>query len=163
MTQCDLLPEYQVVYAIPKTTASGSLGREIIASRETNHRYLSGVFVFGSSSRQISGASARCLPADPHDVAWRKHVCDAEASPDIDALTETAEAVMTLLAEYGPTRLNLRGLNAAAVQGEHLATLLRATFSWRSQVPGWSEALNVAKVALMRTGIDPEEALFGLI
>ena len=102
-------------------------------------------------------------PADPQDVAWRKHVCNAAASPDVDALTETAEAVTTLVAEHGPARLDLRGLKAASVQGEHLATLLRSSFPWRDQVPGWGEAMDVAKTALRRAGIDPAEALFGLV
>lgn len=117
----------------------------------------------GSFSRQRSGAPARYLSADSHDVAWRKHVCDTDASPDVDSLTETAEAVMTLVAEHGPARLNLQGFTAAAVQGEHLATLLRASFSWRDQVPGWHGALRVAEIALKRASLDPEDALFGLI
>ena len=67
------------------------------------------------------------------------------------------------LVELGPGSINLNGLVASRVQGEHLASILRMTSSFRDLTPGWEFALEVAKDALSRGGVDYREALAGLI
>ena len=71
-------------------------------------------------------------------------------------------SVLEAIAKDGPTAISLTQLDATRVQGEHLATILRVTFKWRAQVPGWNSALSIAEAALRRQGIKPEEALYGL-
>jgi hypothetical protein len=94
---------------------------------------------------------------------WQRHVLNPAASVDVDALTETVEAAMDVIFEFGPGALSLVGLKPEAVQGEHLATLLRASSSWRNQIPGWDAALAVDIEALRRAGTEPKDALFGMI
>jgi hypothetical protein len=102
--------------------------------------------------------SVRHLPGD----AWQRYLFDPSASSDVDALTETAESVLEALTKYGPTGVSLIGLDEDNVQSEHLATILRTTYKWRSQIPGWNASLVVAAAALKRAGISPADALFGL-
>jgi hypothetical protein len=49
------------------------------------------------------------------------------------------------------------------LSGEHLAALLRTTYQWRDDVPGWNEMIEIAKVILIEQGVDPEDALYGLV
>jgi hypothetical protein len=98
----------------------------------------------------------------PRQKSWQRHLTNPAASGDVDALSETAQSVFETLAKYGPTGIALVNLDPTAIHGEHLATILRATFKWRGQVPGWSESLAVAEQALTRAGINPTDALFGL-
>lgn len=96
-------------------------------------------------------------------VRWQRFVLDPSASSDVDALSETVESVFDAMAAYGPSFIVLSGLSPATVQGEHLAAVLRTTFVWRSEVPGWNDALTVAAQALAAAGVDPGDALFGLL
>ncbi len=98
-----------------------------------------------------------------HTFTWQRHLFDINASADVDTLSETVESVLDVLAELGPAAIDLTGLSARNVQGEHLAAVLRATATWDSQTPGWFDALQVAKLALQREKIDPLDALYGLI
>jgi hypothetical protein len=100
--------------------------------------------------------------AAPHPKPWQRYLSNPAASGDVDALSETARSVFETLAKYGPTGVGLVNLDPTRTHGEHLATVLRATFKWRSQVPGWNEALSVAAEALKGAGINPTDALFGL-
>lgn len=94
---------------------------------------------------------------------WRQFVQDSDSSSDVDALTSTVEATLEFIATYGPRALDLRNLDSSEVQGEHLAALLRASSTWRNDVPGWVDAVDVAKEALRRAGVDEQDALFGMI
>jgi hypothetical protein len=100
---------------------------------------------------------------DSHAIAWQRHLLDLNASTDVDALSETVESVLEVLSAHGPTAIDLTNLSDKGVQGEHLAAILRTTSAWDSQTPGWYQALHVAKLALQREGIDPQDALYGLI
>lgn len=82
---------------------------------------------------------------------------------DVDSLTITAETVLDAIGEFGPAIVKLDNLIPDRVQGEHLATVLRTSYSWRSQIYGWNEALEVAKAALINEGIDPADALYGMV
>lgn len=100
---------------------------------------------------------------DSHSLVWQRHLFDLNASTDVDALSETVESVLEMLSEHGPAAIDLTNLSDTSVQGEHLAAILRTTVTWDSQTPGWSQALQVAKLALQREGVDPQDALYGLI
>lgn len=94
---------------------------------------------------------------------FRRHVFNPHASTDVDSLTETVEAVLDAVAEFGPSVIKLQHLCAEHIQGEHLAALLRVTSTWQNEVPDWTEALGVAANAVSLAGSDPEEILFGMI
>lgn len=113
--------------------------------------------VSSQPDRYVSAAN------DSHPLAWQRHLFDQNASTDVDALSETVESVLEMLSEHGPAAIDLTNLSEKSVQGEHLAAILRTTASWDSQTPGWPQAIQVAKLALQREGIDPQDALYGLI
>lgn len=93
----------------------------------------------------------------------RDMVCNKDASADIDSLSHTVEAALLAISEFGPQVIDLNNLVPDEVQGEHLATLLRATSTWKREITGWNETLKVAAEALDRSGIDPSDALYGMI
>ncbi|WP_339435750.1 hypothetical protein [Pseudomonas sp. EL_65y_Pfl1_R32] len=82
---------------------------------------------------------------------------------DVDALTITSEAVLDAIGEFGPAIVRFEELTASRVQGEHLATMLRTSYVWRNEIPGWTEALEIAREALSNEGIDPADALYGMV
>lgn len=94
---------------------------------------------------------------------WRRYVVDPRASANVDALTETVEGVLDFIGEFGPGTLALGGLRSDTVHCEHLAALLRATSTWRDEIPGWSNALDVTRAAVESAGLDPEDVLFGMV
>lgn len=94
---------------------------------------------------------------------WKKYVFDPHASADIDRLTETVEAVLDALAEFGPSVLTLNYLQTQNIHGEHLAALLRVSSTWQNEIAGWNEALNIASDAVSLSGADPKDILFGMI
>ena len=79
-----------------------------------------------------------------------------------DSLTVTAETALEAVIEYGPKVIPTNDLDGIQIHGEQLATLLRATYSWRDEIPGWDHALSVAKLRLAEQGIDPDDALYGM-
>ncbi|MDF5776545.1 hypothetical protein [Pseudomonas syringae] len=82
---------------------------------------------------------------------------------DLDSLTVTAETALEAVMEFGPTIIPANDLYGIQIHGEQLATLLRATYSWRGEIPGWNNALRVARSKLAEQGIDPDDALYGMI
>lgn len=94
---------------------------------------------------------------------WQTHLLDSGAAITTAALTETATPVFKALAQFGPGAVDLTGLKADKVSGMHLAVILRATLSRKSRTPGWDEALETARAALLRDGIPESDALQGLI
>ena len=84
------------------------------------------------------------------------------SSTDLDSLTVTAETALEAVIEYGPKVIPTNDLDGIQIHGEQLATLLRATYSWRDEIPGWDHALSVAKLRLAEQGIDPDDALYGM-
>jgi hypothetical protein len=92
-----------------------------------------------------------------------RHVFNPHSSADVDSLTETVEAVLDAVSEFGPSVIKLKNLRAEQVQGEHLAALLRVTSTWQDEVADWKDALGVASKAVLLAGSDPEDILFGMI
>jgi hypothetical protein len=93
----------------------------------------------------------------------RALVSSENSLADIDSLTVTAEAALEAVAEFGPEIIPTKDLSGLQIHGEHLATLLRATYVWRNEISGWNEALDVARQALVDQGIDPDDALYGMV
>ena len=85
------------------------------------------------------------------------------APSDVDAISRTIDGVFEAAIQLGPKAIDLREINPAQVHGEHLAAVLRATFAFRDRTPGWQHAIGVARIALERAGLDPEDALYGLL
>lgn len=110
------------------------------------------------------GAVVMVAPSDTVNRAntWQHYLLDPAAPATVAAISETIAAAYKTLSIYGPTGLSLLKLRADSVQGEHLAAVLRASFRLRNQIPGWKPALEVARTALLRQGIDPADALVGL-
>lgn len=94
---------------------------------------------------------------------WQRLVFDPNASVDVDDLSETVGSVYEAIDTFGPSVISFEHVDAAAVQGEHLAAALRATSPWRNEIAGWHAALEAARVALGNSGVPPEDALYGLI
>lgn len=93
---------------------------------------------------------------------WTKHIYRPSALADVDTIGETVDWVMKIVESVGPSHLNLSKVKSTEVQPEHLVAVLRSTFMWRDEVPGWKHALSEASSALAVAGIEPEEVLMGL-
>jgi hypothetical protein len=94
---------------------------------------------------------------------WKYLLLNPNSAADLDALTETVDSLFDSIEDFGAAAVDLRGLDAAQVQPDHLAAILRATATVHDQVPGWAVALKVAEDAFVSLGQDPGDALFGLI
>ena len=94
---------------------------------------------------------------------WKKSLLDVTASKTSKALGETIDPLFEAMLQFGASAIDLRNLPVERVNGIHLAVILRATLTRKEETPGWEEALEVAKQALQREGIDIEDALGGLL
>ena len=159
-----------------------------ISSRETHHRYrtkvdlgrTSGVAEVTQQFRQFkdvvfmvgsyySGTEKNLktyLKSSHKSLTYNKLralISTDNSSADLDSLTVTAETALEAVIEFGPSIIPARDLDGIQIHGEQLATLLRATYSWREEIPGWNYALSVAKLKLAEQGIDPDDALYGMV
>ncbi len=96
-------------------------------------------------------------------VKWKTSVLDRSAGRKSKDLTKTTEPVFEALLKLGPSAIDLRDLPENLINGAHLAVVLRATFTRRTQVPGWSRALQIAKRNLESSGANVKSVLAGLI
>jgi hypothetical protein len=94
---------------------------------------------------------------------WDLYLTDINAPVDVNAIAKTLDLVFEAMNKYGAGAVDLCNLHAPNINGEHLAAILRATSSIKNLIPGWANALNVAKTALTNQHIEIEDALFGLI
>jgi hypothetical protein len=95
--------------------------------------------------------------------AWRKLVIDKSAATDAVTLQFTADEAFKAIHEKGPEGFDLSMLDPGQVNGEHLVMLLRCISTWKANLPDWNYAIEVAKVALLSEGKDPQDVLFGMI
>lgn len=158
-----------------------------IASRETQLRYRSQVdfsqafglpelsqtlrqfkdvaFMVGSFYSGADRTLKACVRSNHEAVTYNKLrflVSSENSQADVDSLTITAETALEAIAEFGPEVIPTCDLAGLQIQGEHLATLLRATYVWRNEIAGWSDALDVARRSLADQGVDPDDALYGM-
>jgi hypothetical protein len=94
---------------------------------------------------------------------WKALVLDPSAGCKSKDLIKTTEPVFEALLKFGPSAIDLRDLQEEMVNGAHLAVVLRATFTRRTEVPGWSRALQIAKKNLESSGANVKSVLGGLI
>ena len=91
-------------------------------------------------------------------------VLDRTAPYDADGLTPTVQALFGQM--MCGTVIDFTDLPLDQVNGMQLAVALRATnpliLKDRTKVLGWEEALEVAKLALQRDGLDWKDALWNL-
>ena len=92
----------------------------------------------------------------------RAFVFRVAASCDIDEIGQTVNHVMAVIDSLGPKAMDLTTVESKALQPEHMVAVLRSTFLWKDQVPGWSRALGELSAALRAAGHDPQEVLVGL-
>lgn len=124
-----------------------------------------------AANQKVSWADARGQAAEKWQVVkrlvllqsqWKERVCNVRTPTNDEALFETFEIVSSLVSESRPSDLDVRGLQADAVNGEHLVALLRASYLERASVPGWDDALTVAREALVLAHLPFEDHLEGL-
>ena len=96
-------------------------------------------------------------------MTWKRFVFDPNASTDVDSIAETVDSVFDMIGMYGASSINFGHLDSKSVNGEHLATVLRVTSSYRDQVQGWDEALGAAIESLTIAEVDYRDALAGLL
>jgi len=94
--------------------------------------------------------------------AWRTQLLDPTSNTDVDSISETVDSVLEAATNFGPSHVDLASLDLSYANAEHLVAVLRATFVWREQIPGWKAALAAAPDTLRRFGLDPAAVLQGL-
>ena len=95
---------------------------------------------------------------------WLARVLDRSLAPTSSELTKTVKTVFGALSQFGPEAINLRHLpEPEHVNGVHLAVVLRSTADDLEDTQAWRDALALAERALVRDGMDPQDALLGMI
>jgi hypothetical protein len=171
---------------MPSALSNSWLSPEI-ESRDTHQRYRSkadfgssiGLPELNQSLRQFRdvvyvvgsyhSAAEKTLKAffkSSHRVATynklRALISVENSGTDVDDLTITAETALEAVIEFGPAIIPTNDMAGIQIHGEQLATLLRVTYSWRNEIPGWGAALEVARLRLAEQGVDPDDALYGM-
>lgn len=93
---------------------------------------------------------------------WRQHLLNKESSTDVDTISETVDSVLEAVAFLGASRIDLEHIDLPNTNMEHLVAILRSTFSWRRELPGWHAALAVARELLNQGHINSDVVLQGL-
>lgn len=96
------------------------------------------------------------------ETQWKAQVLGPNSGVDAKSLTKTVKVVFQAVTQYGGAAIDLRDLPQERVNGMQLAVVLRATMARRELTKGWAEALEVARAALRRDGLDDSDALSGL-
>lgn len=96
-------------------------------------------------------------------MSWKRYISNLSAPTDVDALSETIDAIYDAIDRHGPGAVNLATLQPAVVNGEHLAAVLRATYAFKNQIIGWERAREMAILALQKANIEIDDALAGLV
>jgi len=138
---------------------------EPVKTQQSNH-YYSPTFVVGSYSDALNAHLKDVITVDRKTLAMVsifRFISNPLANSGVDELSETVEAGLDFVNEFGPDSLVLSGLHPKGVNAEHLAALLRATSSWRTNIQGWDEAISVAKRSAEASGLEPRDVLFGMI
>lgn len=87
---------------------------------------------------------------------------DVATAQDVDAVSETVEFAYELLSRWGASSLNMHR-TLEAKNPIHLAAVLRVSVDVKDRVPGWESALAYAADLTVRSGLDVDDALFGLM
>ena len=165
--------------AILRTAAAHSLPDEVVAGvmafvkgsfpALSNTFFTTGaeIWNYGATTAEQQGilhaAQAQTAAMAHFGHEWKHYIFNVASPTDVDAISQTIERVLETVVQYGPECVDLTSAEPEQVNGEHLAALLRATFVWQDKVPGWRRGLDIATAALQRAGINPQDALIGLI
>lgn len=95
-------------------------------------------------------------------TVWRANLSNPSADGSVDAISDTVDSLLEAIEFGGPSLVKLDNLNFEFINAEHLIAILRTTFTWKEEVPGWRAALNAAPAILEKQGLNPSEELFGL-
>ena len=180
MTVAQLTKPFPTIALSRNSPSALSLRESGAVRRPTGHANvravlstLSGVFAPSTSSslslfpdqpaRWIVALREHLVQLEYLASAWKRHVLEIDAPTDVDTLSATARGVLGAVARLGPKSIDLSTFEPDHINGEHLAVVLRATYTWRAETPGWLDAVQVARVALERAGLDPGDALIGLL
>lgn len=169
----ETLPIRAVYEERPPVLAVGAMQARILGSKSSDVYFVLGNDYQGVASDRLGSFEdtiAFLIEKKNNDEAiaestskWKELLFNANSVADLDALTETVDALFDSIEEFGPAVVDLRGLVSTKIQPDHLAAILRATATVHDQVPGWAAALKVAEEAFVSLGQDPGDALFGLI
>ena len=94
---------------------------------------------------------------------WQIHLLNPDSSVDVDAITDTVEGVLDQIADQGSESINLKEILSQPFQPEHLAAVLRVSYTWKNKILDWDYALLVVEHAIINSGLDPQDLLFGMI
>lgn len=117
---------------------------------------------FAGSEARVRERVLELLVSEQRAGLWRQHLLDKSSSTDVDCISETVDSVLEAVDVFGPSRVDLGALDLRYANAEHLVAVLRSTFVWRNELPGWKEALAVAPELLQESRLDPELVLKGL-
>jgi hypothetical protein len=162
-------------------------GLYLAAQVATDIQMSSGMYHY-EPAHTISGAQFNSIPSSPNarssqldshaylaakalqqrtienlNSAWKSQVLDSSAGILANDLTKTVKAIFQVMTSIGPAAIDLGDLPSEKVNGVHLAVVLRATMAKKEQTRGWATALETARAALRRDGLDEADALSGLI
>lgn len=143
---------YQIMFQSPSCASYANRAKAFVFNLETSVTKTE--IEFNSRSKQIDALYRNNI--------WSVNLLNRAADTGVDTISVTVDSVLEAISYGGPSMINISCLNFELVNAEHLVAVLRTTFSWRSQVPGWQNALLAAPEILARHDLDPEEELFGL-
>lgn len=100
--------------------------------------------------------------APNEQVLWKQRVLDRSLGWTANDLSVTTRSILQEVSSADTWAvIDLRGLPVDQVNGMHLAMTLRA-IGYPKVVAGWDEALLVAREALIRDGLNANDALYGM-
>lgn len=143
---------YRMTFAVPSWASPVAAGFFVLYQAQTSVTKCEIEF---DNSQEFAGKSYRAN-------VWRSRLLTRNALDDVDAISETVESVIDAVTWFGPTSVSLEEIDIVYANASHLVAVLRSTFNWRHQVPGWFVALQAAPEILAAQGLNPEEELFGL-
>lgn len=97
------------------------------------------------------------------ESTWRGRILNPVLPASQSELTKTAKSVMEAIAKFGDEAIDLTILPADRINAKHLAVLLRATWTRKQATKGWKDALEATRTALANQGVNPDEALIGMV
>lgn len=144
--------QYRMIFDVPSLASPKAAGFMIFYQGQTSVTKQE----IEDSQRQLF--AEKCYRAN----VWRSRLLTRNGPDDVDAISETVESVIDALTWFGPRSVSFDDFDVSYANASHLVAVLRTTFNWRREVPGWSNALRAAHQVLADQGLNPEDELFGL-
>jgi hypothetical protein len=82
---------------------------------------------------------------------------------DMEAIGQAAQSACATLAAHGPAGFDFSSLTPSACLAVPLCCVLRACSTYQAHIPSWDAGVCVAIQACELEGIDPRDALLGLL